>query len=137
MEFRFRETKLKSFSVCEGSVGSWSLCDGDPFSGSWRFSRTTWWFTSWRSAGVGQPDPTGPGHSGPGCGGSEVCPTWHSPPGHPQAFGGKSRLLLSPDLIDLDVVLGLDQTFFVVGPNPLFLDPVLLVLGLDVHFFWL
>lgn len=66
--------------------------DGDPVSGPRRLRGAPRQTAPRGPAGLGQPDPVGPAHPGPGLGGPEVRPARHSPPGHPQASGGGTSM---------------------------------------------
>lgn len=74
-----------------GPAGPRQMCDGDPVSGTWRFSGAPRWFAPWRPACVSQPHPAGHAQSGRGCRGSQVCSAWYGLPRNPEASGGKSK----------------------------------------------
>lgn len=85
--------------VCAGPTGCWSLRDGDPVVGFGRFCRTSWWFASWRPAGVGQPVPDGPAHPVRDGQSPKVSPGWHRAFGHPEASGDLDFLFVIPWLV--------------------------------------
>lgn len=94
---KIKLTRLVDLLVSDpsGPVRSWSLCDGDPLSGSWWFCGASWGLASWRPACFCQQHAVGPAHPGPGRGGPEVHPTWNSPAGDPEASGGRWKKVLN------------------------------------------